>query len=248
MARSRPAPPRSPSAYVAEAIGTFLLVLFIALYLTVSTQVVTGGAVGFSLASLALLHFLVLAVLVYTLGGTSGAHFNPAVTLALMSIRQIPPIEAAGYIAAQLAGAVLGALVCRLMLTDEGGAVAYGATMVNHQAITVFGALIAELIGTFVLMWAIMGTAVNPKGEKAWAGFVIGGALGFGVMVMGPLTGAGFNPARSFGPALVSGKFPDFWLYVVGPIAGALLAAVGYHALEIAPKHRAERRPIDTLD
>jgi MIP family channel proteins len=251
MARRRPtSTPEDPAApaYVAEAIGTFLLVLFIALYLTVSTQVVGARAGGFSLASLALLHFLLLSVLVYTLGGTSGAHFNPAVTLALLTHRKISPPGAGGYIAAQVVGATLGALVCRLILTDEGAAVSYGATLVNHDAITVFGGLVCELIGTFVLMWAIMGTAVNPRGEKAWAGFVIGGALGFGVMVFGPLTGAGFNPARSLGPAIVSGDFDNFWIYLVGPIAGALLAAFGYRALELDPKDRAEQRPVDTLD
>jgi aquaporin NIP len=251
MARSRPSSyPKTPAvpAYVAEAIGTFLLVLFIALYLSVSTQVVSPQAGGFSLASLALLHFFLLAVLIYTLGGTSGAHFNPAVTLALLSHRKISPPGAGGYIAAQVLGALLGALVCRLLLTDEGGAVSYGATLVNHDAITVFGALVGELIGAFVLMWAIMGTAVNPRGEKAWAGFVIGGALAFGVMVFGPLTGAGFNPARSLGPAIVSGEFADCWIYLVGPIAGALLAAFAYRALELDPKDRAEERPVDTLD
>jgi glycerol uptake facilitator-like aquaporin len=109
-------------------------------------------------------------------------------------------------------------------------------------------ALLAEFIGTFCLMWAIMGTAVNPRGAKEWAPLVIGATLGLAVMVIGPLTGAGFNPARSLGPAIVSGKFTDFWVYVVGPLLGALAAAFGYALLVLEPKHRFGVRPVDKLD
>jgi glycerol uptake facilitator-like aquaporin len=97
-------------------------------------------------------------------------------------------------------------------------------------------------------MWAIMGTAVNPRGERAWAGLVIGIALGLGVMTLAPLSGAGFNPARWLGPAIVSGQFADAWVYVVGPLLGALGAAQGYRALVLDPQARVARRPIDTLD
>ena len=97
-------------------------------------------------------------------------------------------------------------------------------------------------------MWAIMGTAVNPRGERAWAGMVIGMALGLGVMTLGPLSGAGFNPARWFGPAVVSGEYANFWIYIVGPVVGAVLAAVGYKALVLDPHDRLGERPIDKLD
>ena len=99
------------------------------------------------------------------------------------------------------------------------------------------------MIGTFVLMWAIMGVLVNPRGSKEWGGWVVGATLGFAVMTFGPLTGAGFNPARSFGPALVAGHFggADTFLiaYVLGPVIGALLAAWGYQALVLGPQERA---------
>jgi len=108
-------------------------------------------------------------------------------------------------------------------------------------------ALVAEFIGTFVLMWAIMGTAVNPKGERSWAGLVIGVTLGFAVMAIGPLTGAGFNPARSFGPALVSGTWTDFWVYVLAPLLGALASAFAYSFVVLRPQHLAAERPIDEL-
>jgi MIP family channel proteins len=253
---SATAPPRRPihpevpavNAYVAELVGTFLLVVFIALYLSVSQKLLGPGTGGFDLASLALLHFLVLAVLVYTLGGTSGANFNPAVTITLLVLKKMTPKNAGAYIVAQVIGGTLGALVCRIVLADEGKGVKYGAALVNHGATTTAGAFVCEALGTFVLMLAIMGTAVNPRGEKALAGLVIGGALGFAVMVFGPLTGGSLNPARWFGPALVSGDFSDGWLYIVAPILGALAAGYGYRAIEIDAKDRIGERPIDALD
>jgi aquaporin NIP len=83
-------------------------------------------------------------------------------------------------------------------------------------------------------MWAVMAVAVNPRGEKHFAGLVIGGALGLAVMVFGPATGAGLNPARWLGPALVSGSYSDFWIFILGPVAGALAAALGYRALVLS--------------
>ena len=230
-------------AYAAEFLGTFLLVFFICLILSV--------AAGFRVTDFAvigLVHVFVLAMLIYTLGGTSGAHFNPAVTTALLALRQIKPIDALIYVFLQLSGGIAGALLCKALLLDEGRAASYGATLVGpFLSGKAFPGLIAEAIGTFVLMWAIMGTAVNPRGQREWAGLVIGATLGFAVMAIGPLTGAGFNPARSFGPALVSGEWTHFWIYVVGPLAGARLAAFAYQPLATAPMRRHDVRPVDKL-
>jgi aquaporin NIP len=238
---------RDTPAYVAEFIGTFFLVFFITSFLSLTSA---KGLGGFVLTDLGLVHAFILAVLIYTLGGTSGAHFNPAVTTALLALRKIKPVNAAVYIVVQLIAGIAGALLCKAIYLDEGKAVNYGATLINHARLQgkVFPALICEIIGTFVLMWAIMGTAVNPRGSKAFAGLVIGIALGVSVMIIGPLTGAGFNPARSFGPAVVSGKFTDFWIYIVGPLLGALGSAFLYTWLEISPKDRLGVPPVDTLD
>jgi MIP family channel proteins len=233
-------------AYVAEFIGTFLLVFFVCTIVSVNSK----DGLGFTdWAVIGLAHFFVLAMLVYTLGGTSGAHFNPAVTTALAAIRKISIGDAVIYVLVQLSGAIAGALVCKALLLDEGQAGHYGATTVSDQFLQgkALPGLLSEVIGTFVLMWAIMGCAVNPRGEREWAGLVIGVALGLGVMTLGPLSGAGFNPARSFGPAIVGNEFSNFWIYIVGPLLGALLATFTYKFVVLDPDHRAGKRPIDTL-
>lgn len=233
---------RGPSAYAAEFIGTFVLVLFIAVILSLH-QVSPVGLGYTDFAVIGLLHAFVLAMLVASLGGTSGAHFNPAVTATLAALRKIRPADAAIYVLLQLAGGVAAALVCKLLLDDVGGPVNYGANAVNHKFLANNGAgFLVELLGTFVLMWAIMGTAVNPRAERAWAPWIIGGSLGFAVMAFGPLTGAGFNPARAFGPALVGDAFGGagtfLFVFVLGPVVGGVLAGAIYTKVVLEPQER----------
>jgi MIP family channel proteins len=189
-----------------------------------------------------LVHVLLLFVLIQTLGIVSGAHFNPAVTVALTFLRQLKLPDAAIYIVAQLAGAVAGALLVKGILLDEGQAENYGAPAVSNIIDgSAFTGLIVEAIGTFFLLWAIIGVAVHPRAAKDWAAFAIGGALGMGVMVLGPITGAGFNPARSFGPMLVSGEWDDFFVvYLLGPLIGALVASLVYFYLFVQPGKKGE--------
>ncbi|HEY3019580.1 MAG TPA: aquaporin [Solirubrobacteraceae bacterium] len=227
---------RGPAAYVAEFIGTFMLVLFVAVIVIANSR----DGLGFTdWAVIGLVHAFVLMLLVNSLGGTSGAHFNPAVTATLTALRKITPADALIYVVVQLAGAVAAAIVAKALLTDEGDFVNYSATAVSTHT-TKFGGFICEVIGTFTLMWAIMAAAVNPRAPKAWAGFMIGAALGLGVMAFGFLSGAGFNPARAFGPALVSGEFGGagtfLLVYVIGPIVGALIAGTAYTALVLRPQ------------
>jgi MIP family channel proteins len=223
---------RTITAYAAEGIGTFLLVFFICAVLSVGN----AGVLQLDIAGLGLLHALTLGVLVYALAASSGAHFNPALTVAMLAIGQIRSRDAAAYILFQLAGGVLAALLVMLLFHDVGASVNYGATAVDAKVVpggSPWLGLIAEAVGTFMLMWAVMAVAVNPRGEKHFAGLVIGGALGLAVMVFGPATGAGLNPARWLGPALASGSYPDFWIFIVGPVAGAVLAGLTYRALVI---------------
>jgi MIP family channel proteins len=245
-----PLPVLGLPAYAAEFLGTFLLVFFICSVLTVEQ-----GGLGYAdFAVIGLVHAFVLAMLIYTLGATSGGHFNPAVTTTLAALRKIAPADAGIYVVLQLAGGVVGAFVCKLILHDPGRApVNYGAVSVSQSILKGRGgvALVAELIGTFVLMWAIMGLAVNPKGERAFAGLIIGATLGFAVMTIGPMTGAGLNPARALGPALASGHFgpAGTWLlaYIVGPLLGALLAGFIYKLIVLDGQRLEVDRPIDRL-
>jgi glycerol uptake facilitator-like aquaporin len=152
------------------------------------------------------------------------------VTVALTALRQIKLPDAAIYIVAQLAGAVAGALLTKAILLDEGDAENYGAPALSEIVDgAAFPGMVVEALGTFFLLWAIIGVAVHPHAAKDWAAFAIGGALGMGVMVLAPITGAGFNAARSFGAMLVSGEWADFFVaYLIGPLVGALVAAVVY--------------------
>jgi glycerol uptake facilitator protein len=222
---------RGPAAYIAEFVGTLLLVFFITAVVSQYASTDPSKFIDFSV--IGLVHVFVLFGLIQTLSLVSGAHFNPAVTVALTAMRQIKPPDAAIYIVAQLAGGVAGALLTKALLLDEGKALNYGATTVSARLSdgTIAG-MVAEGLGTFFLIWVIVGVAVNPRATKEWAALAIGAALGMGVMVMAPLTGAGFNPARSFGPALVSGEWGGagqfLLVYVLAPLIGGLVAVFLY--------------------
>jgi glycerol uptake facilitator protein len=243
---------RGPDAFAAELIGTLLLVFFVGTIVSLHNPVPEALGVQ-DWAVIGLVHFFLLAMLVYTLGQASGAHFNPAVTVTLAALRKIGPIDAAIYVVLQLIGALLGALLVKLLISNEGDPAGYGATTISDAFLEgeALPGFLAELLGTFVLMWAIMGVAVNPKGARDWAGLVIGGTLGFAVMCFGPLTGAGLNPARAFGPAVVGSAFNgvgEFLVaFVLGPIVGALAAGMLFTAGIIGPEGRISRRPVDTL-
>lgn len=234
---------RGPAAYLAEFIGTLVLVFAITMVVSLFIQAppptppgvpqVTKPFIDWSV--IGLVHIFVLFMLIQTLAVVSGAHFNPAVTVSMTALKQIKIADAGIFIVCQLAGAVLGALLTKALLTDfpNAKAIHYGATTVSDNLGGKTGlGMIAEFAGTFLLMFAIVGVAVSERGLKEWAGLAIGGTLGMAVMLMGPLTGAGFNPARSFGPALVShtfdgaGKF--LLVYVLAPVLGALAASFVY--------------------
>ena len=231
---------RGPAAYVAEFLGTLLLVFFItaavSLFVTQSSPQNPSPFIDWSV--IGLVHAFVLFILVQALAVVSGAHLNPAVTLAMAALRQIKPPDAAIYIVAQLAGAIGGALLTKLLLTKFGNADA-----VHFGAVSISGSLdgkvtlgmLGEFIGTFMLVFTIVGVALDPRIDRALAPFAIGAALGLDVMILGTLTGAGVNPARAFGPALVAHHFGgvDHFLlaYVLAPGLGGLAAALAYFYL-----------------
>ena len=225
--RKDPVEPKGARAYVAELVGTFVLVLFICLVVSLSSR----SALGFTDWSvIGLVHAFTLALLVASLAGVCGAHFNPAVTISMLATKRIRGGDAGVYILMQLAGATLAALVCKWLLIDEGKPVNYGATLLVKSFFQSDSTgFVAEMLGTFLLMATITGTAVIAKNKSDITPWLIGGALGVAVMCIGPLTGAGFNPARAFGPMLVSDTLFDnfgtfLFVYTLGPVVGALIA------------------------
>jgi glycerol uptake facilitator protein len=230
---------RSPAAYVAEFLGTFLLVMVVTM--VVVLFVTPGGGGGSDYAVVGLAHAFVLFLIVVSLGSVSGAHVNPAVTLGMAALRKIRPNDAVVYILLQLSGGVAGALTTKFILSDQiaDGTVAAGgkSAEVGTPALndTLIGGVaqgaVLEGIGAFVLVWAVAAVAVNPRAARDWAGLAIGTTLGFLVLIGGPLTGGSYNPARWFGPALVSGSWDDAWLYIIGPLVGGVLGAITYWTL-----------------
>jgi MIP family channel proteins len=234
---------RGLAAYIAELVGTFFLVLVVGTVVTLYVSV--GGAAaqfGSDFAVVGLVHALVLFLLVTAFGRVSGGHFNPAVTLGAWAMKKIDGVDGIVYMLAQLSGGVLGALLVKGLLLDEGRAGNYGATDVSPLLAGDFAGAVVEAIGTFLLVLAVIVTAMSlNRALRQWAPLVIGTTLGFAVMTLGPLTGGSFNPARWFGPALIGDSFGGTWPYLVGPAVGALLAVAVYRFV-IAPSDTEEEK------
>src|SRR5688500_8282169 len=233
---------RGLAAYITELVGTFFLVFFITMVVTLFVASGADAQFGSDFAVVGLVHAFLLFGLIAYLGGVSGGHFNPAVTVAAAVLRRIDPVDAVVYILAQLSGGVLGALLTKALLEDEGRVGDYGAVSISPLLGGNFDGMILELIGTFLLVLAVLSIALNPRARNEWAPLVIGATLGFVVMVIGPLTGAAVNPARWFGPALVGEEFGDVWPYLVGDLAGGVLAAAFFFFV-IAPGQRVVGAP-----
>jgi len=176
------------------------------------------GAVGISLV-----FGLIIMVMVYATGHLSGAHINPAVTTAFALTRHFPAREAVAYIAAQVIGALAGALLLLAVWPEQPADL--GATV---PTVSVGSALVYEVVLTAFLMFVIMAVATDTRAVGAAAAIAIGGAVGLDALFGGPVTGASMNPARSLGPAIASGAFEDLWIYLAGPVAGAILGAAAY--------------------
>lgn len=219
---------RGLAAYLAELIGTLLLVFFISSVVILFVSTGSQAQFGTDWAVIGLVHAFLLFGLIVMFGVVSGGHFNPAVTVAAAAIRRIQPLDAVIYILAQLSGGVLGALLAKGLLLDEGRATHYGAAQVSGLLAGNFAGSVVEAIGTFCLVLVILAAVYSEKSFKEWAPLAIGTTLGFIVMVGGPLDGGSFNPARWFGPALVGNEWGGVWPYLVGPLVGGLLAAAVY--------------------
>jgi MIP family channel proteins len=206
-----------------------LLVFFITSVVVLFVSTGSQAQFGSDFAVIGLVHAFLLFGLIVMFGVVSGGHFNPAVTLAAIAIRRIKPLDGAIYILVQFIGAIGGAFLTKQLLLDEGRATSYGAPEVSGLLAGNFAGSIVEMIGTFCLVLVILAAVYSKKSVKDWAPLAIGTTLGFIVMVGGPLTGGSYNPARWLGPALVGDAISgSWWLYLIGPAVGALLAAAVY--------------------
>src|SRR5947207_4400521 len=215
--------------FVAEFVGTFALV-----FVGGASIAAGGGLVGVALA-----HGIILAVMVSALMRISG-HFTPAVTIGCLAARRIDPMMAGVYIAAQILGAIVAAYALKGLLPAQvATSIRLGGQSVAPE-ISFGQAIGLEAIATFFLAFVIFGTAVDPKAPRI-GGLAIGFTIAADILAIGPLTGGSMNPARSFGPAVASGIFEGQAVYWIGPIVGAVAAALLYDTLFI----RREREPVD---
>jgi MIP family channel proteins len=236
---------RGLAAYIAELVGTLLLVFFVTSVVALYVATGQNAQFGSDFAVVGLTHFLLLFALIISVGVASGGHFNPAVTAAFIALRRIDPIDGLVYILAQLSGGVLGGLLTKAFLLDEGRASDYGTPKISDILGGAFQGALVEGVGTLVLVLTILSVALNPE-IRRWAALAAGGALGMIVMVLGPLTGGSFNPARWFGPALVGNHFSDAWAFIFGPLVGAAVAVAIYRFV-IEPSSGAVQEMADTV-
>jgi MIP family channel proteins len=205
---------------VAEGIGTFGLVFAGTGAIVINAETGALGHIG-----VAITFGLIIMAMIYATGHISGAHFNPAVTLAFAATRHLPWVLACGYWAAQLVGGICASLVLRALFGD----VAHlGATLPRGSDSQSF---VLEVVLTFFLMFVIISVATDTRAVGQAAAIAIGGTVGLAAMFAGPISGASMNPARSLAPALVSWTWASQWIYVLAPTIGAVLGALAYQAI-----------------
>jgi aquaporin-4 len=218
----------NPRAYLAEAIATYGLVFFGPLSVIIAVASFGETLTTQSVLFISLGHGGAIALMVYAFGHVSGAHINPAVTIPMMITKKIGIKDGIGYIVFQLIGAVAAAATLKVILPELGAKVNFGtqggpSDLINNSVSSGFA---IEAILTFFLVLVIFMTDVNKKASPGWHGFSIGGMVFLIHLVAVPLTGASVNPARTFGPALISGSWEFQWLYWAAPILGCIIAGL----------------------
>lgn len=215
---------------VAELIGTFGFVFIGAG--SIITNTFSRGAVG--LIGIAFALGLGLAIMITVFAATSGGHINPAVTIGFLVTRRIAPLLGLLYIVAQLVGATLAGLLLRAIYPQPVWQAAQLGTTNLGPGVSFGTGVLIEAILTFILLLAVFGTAVDPRAPKV-GGFAIGLTVFVDVLLAGPLTGGSMNPARTFGPALAGGFWQNDLVYWIGPIVGAVIAALIYEYVILRP-------------
>ena len=216
----KPQPAFAP--YLAELLGTFALVF--AGPGAAAVNAASEGAVG--TVGVGMSFGLIVMAMIFAVGHISGCHINPAITVAFRALGRISTAKAVGYIAAQLTGAVLAGLAIIAVVGHQGNA---GATTPHING--AHAALVSEVILTFSLAFVVLAVATDDRAQGAFAAIAVGGYVGFAATGWGPVANASMNPARTFGPAVAANVWEAHWVYWVGPVVGALLAATVYEVL-----------------
>ncbi len=201
--------------YIAEFIGTFALVFCGTGAIIINEQ--TGGAVGH--IGIAITFGLIVTAMIYSFGNTSGAHFNPAVSIGFWAANLLDKKELIRYIVSQILGAFFATAILKFLFPEN---INLGATIPSGSALQSF---ILEIILTFILMLVILSTSQGSKEVGIMAGLAIGSTVLLEAMFAGPISGASMNPARSLAPAILSGNIHALWIYILAPIIGALLGS-----------------------
>jgi MIP family channel proteins len=240
----------------AEFVGTFALIFvgagsILTIAKALAPALTTAPAVdvygGLTLVGVALAHGLAIAVMASAVGHISGAHFNPAVTLGFFITRRIAPSLAVVYWSMQFAGATAAAALLRWFYPEATRRLTHLGAPGLSSGITVWQGVVIEMVLTFFLVWVIFASAADPGGSfKSIAGLAIGLTITMGVLMGGPLTGAALNPARAFGPELLSRHWSDAWVWYVGPFLGGALAALAYEYLYLRPPRPVPVGPPET--
>ena len=217
---------------IAEFLGTFAIV-FGGCGAVTANQISSGAVSHLGVATS---FGLIVLVMIYTFGHISGAHFNPAVTLAFAVKKHFPIKEIAPYLLSQIGGAIAGALILLTTLKAPSETLNLGVTQ-PYDGIF-FTAFIWEFLLTMFLMLVIMSVATDYRAQGQLAGLAIGCTIWFEAIFGGPVCGASMNPARSIGPAIVSGKMDFLLAYILGPIAGAICGAIIYDFLRCSPSEK----------
>jgi aquaporin TIP len=213
-----------------EFLGTFAVI-----FVAVGAIMAVGPQADAGTLDVALAYGLVIAVMVTAVGHISGGHFNPAVTFGFMLTRRISVLLGVAYWVAQLTGGVLGALLLRWIFPAANRDATHLGAPARHT-IALGPALVVEALLTFFLVWVVFATTTDPRSTySAIAGLAIGLVVVFDSLMGYPLTGAALNPARAFGPELVSNSWTDAWIWYVGPLAGGAIAALLYDELYLRP-------------
>src|SRR5918993_121233 len=214
---------------VAELIGTFILIYTgCAVAVAAILQRPTAGPGIYDSLAVALAFGLALVVIVAAIGHVSGAHVNPAVTLALAVTKRFSWQYVPVYVGAQLVGAVLGAIAVWITYGGAAREAASLAATFPTDGVGDLRALIVEVLVTFILVFVVISVATDERAPAGVAPLAVGFALACGVLIAGPITGGSLNPARTLGPMIVAGQFTAIWVYIVGPVIGSVLAALLY--------------------